>query len=69
MPCGGDVERADAVEERRLAGPGGADDADHLPVVDLQVDAPEDLERPPHVPERLLDVVRDDERLAHERPT
>ena len=67
-PLGGDVERADAVQERRLARAGRADDADHLAVVDLHVDAPEHLERAPHVAERLLDVVRDDERLAHGTP-
>ncbi len=52
-------------KERRLACAGGPDDADHLAVADLHVDAPEDLELPPHVSERLFDVAGNDDRVAH----
>jgi hypothetical protein len=36
-------EQVDATQQRRLAGPGRADHADHLAVVDVEVDALEHL--------------------------
>jgi hypothetical protein len=56
-----DVERADAVEQRRLAGARLADDADHLAFVDGEIDAAQDLERSSHVLERLLHAGGNDE--------
>src|SRR5690606_38997979 len=61
-----DVERADAVEERGFPRAGLADDADHLALVDGEVDAAEHLERAPHVLEGLLDVSGDDDGTGHE---
>ncbi len=63
--AGGQVEGADAVQERRLAGARGADDGDELALVDVERDAPQDLERAPIVVVRLVDVFDFDERRGH----
>ena len=53
-PAGVDrLEQVDAAEERRLAGAGGADQADDLVLGDVEVDPAQHLE----LPERLADAV------------
>ena len=39
------LEQVDAAQQRRLAGPGRADEADDLVLGDVEVDAAQDLER------------------------
>ena len=62
---GRDVERADAVQEGGLSRAGRADDGEHLPFVDLEIDPLQDVEGSPHVLERLADVAGEDERGGH----
>src|SRR5918999_3964178 len=52
------LEQVDAAQQRRLAGPGPADDAHDLAGLDPEVDAPEHLE----VPERLVELADLDRR-------
>jgi hypothetical protein len=58
------VEGADAVEQRALAGAGGPDDGHHLALADGDVDPPEHVQRAPHVHEALLQRAHLDERAA-----
>src|SRR5260370_19463858 len=59
------VKRSDAVQECRLAGPGGSNDADDFAVVDFQVDPPQYFERSSHVAEGFLYVLGYDEGPGH----
>jgi hypothetical protein len=43
-PPGGQIERADQVEQSALAGARRADDRDHLSAIDLEIDTLEDFE-------------------------
>ena len=66
QPPGVDLlQVVDAAQERRLAGAGGADEAEDLARLDLEVDALEDLE----MAERLVDAFGADHRLRHQWPT
>jgi hypothetical protein len=58
---GGDVQRPQTVEKRRLSRAGLADDADHLAGFNGKIDATKDLQGPPFVLVDLLDVLRFDE--------
>ncbi len=59
-PARRDVERSHAMEEGRFARAGLPHDGDDLSLVDREIDASKDLQRPPHVDERLPDVFCDD---------
>jgi hypothetical protein len=54
------LEEVDASEQRGLAGAGASEDHDHLSLVDLHVDALQDLQ----VPEGLMEVLDSNDRLA-----
>src|SRR5262245_46917501 len=61
--AGRQVERADAMQERALAGARSAHDGQELARVDVQIDAAQHLERLPHVQEGLVQALNQDERL------
>ncbi len=61
LALGGLLQQVDAAQQGRLAGTGGADDADDLALADLQVDAAQDVV----VPEGLVQVAYLDLRAAH----
>ena len=65
------VERPDAVEERGLARARLAHQTDDLALEELEIDAAENLQGPPHVLERLVDVLRENQASAlhHDSPT
>jgi hypothetical protein len=56
-----DVEGADAMKEGRFARPGLTHDAHHFPLVDREIDAAQNVERPSHVLEGLLHVSGNDD--------
>src|SRR5688572_24136036 len=59
----GQIERADAMEERALARSRGAHDRQELARVDVEVDAAQDLEGLAHVEEGFVQVFDEDQRL------
>ena len=55
------LQPVDRAAQRRLAGPGGADDDDHLALADGEVDVLQHVQ----VAEVLVDALEDDEGLGH----
>src|ERR1035441_1342426 len=64
--AGGNVERAEAVEQRRFSGARLPDDRDDLAVIDGEIDPAQNFEGSPHVKKVLLHPFCNDERVCHE---
>src|SRR5690606_11997741 len=58
------IQRADAMQERALACTRRADDAHHLALFDLEIDAAQHFEAIAHVHEHVYELLDDDERFT-----